>query len=614
MALSLAVLHPFYFGDELFSFAFGAQHGKNFAAVFADLNAYKPRVVMNLLWAMIVAFDLPRWVAMACNAIALAVSAGLVYSLSLRRFAAPRLAALLGASLVLVSRFDVMLLYDYVSGTVETISLASFLAGIALAAPLLFDDDELSPRRWIAAIGCFVIATLTHERYLAAIGGVMALFVLVQVVVRLRSGSWRVGRGGLGFALVATLLPAVLYVALVKLLSQNSLTMGTSGQEIQLGAGTVRVAATYVSNVFLGTNYGPAWFVGRLNQDHPSATVVFAICAAACGLAWALPWAARRWLGPARSVAADRGSLLFLAAACGLILVASLPGAARQEARWMFPVLACVVLLVQSAYRGLFRYLLLAVLAAVQLYYLGWGATEQIASINASQMAERLGNFARNVDPPGAAGLVLASPEPDTSWVLGGNGDVFCRVNLSPGACLYNRSGFDAGLATGYGYALIPSGDPSGPAYRLLPKVQADGMISPAGLPAGGDFLARPGQWDGWNIVDAAKAQADGLHLVGLSENFVRADVGALDGAFIVYRARAVRGDQVPMRLQVNWHDARGTFIAAFVNVVAVTRADADYPALLFAPQGAAYGYVYATLHDGAQGEVVLESVRLVRD
>lgn len=612
LGISLALYHRFYFGDELFSFAYGLRHKGSFWGVFGDLNAYKPRVVMNALWAAIVAWDLPRWIAMLVNAAGLAGCASLAYWLAIKESGLSRLGAVAVGALVLLSRFNVMLYYDYVSGTVETLSLFLFLAGIASARSEIFTDRQLAGSAkagCVVAMCCFVLAVLVHERYVAGLVGIMSI-VLVSRVMWFRTSR---NYGKLIFPVMAVVAPVVLFGVLVKTLSDNPLAMGTSGQVVTIGAETVKVAVTYAANVFLGTNFGPPWFVGLLNQDHPWATRIFCVFGVVSLAAWTLPWLLRRNY-PASAPRISRSSLAFLAAAIGMIAVASLPGSARQEARWMYPVYVMVLLFAMVTYRGWARHALIGLLAAVQFFYLAFGSVGAIASITASNTAKHLGNVAETVELPGTSGLLLAVPEPDTSWVLGGKGEVFCAVNLEPKNCLYTREGFDAGMASDYGYALMPViGQGNGLSYQYVSRRNAAVMLDPNLLPKDGAFLGSVSSWNEWKLDDPKQLSPDGLLLTRLAENFIRVDADRLDGAFLVYRARSLVGENVSMRLQVNWHDANDAFLGAYLTVVQVQVPSKDYPAFISVPQTATHGYVYASLHDGATGKVLLESVRIVR-
>jgi hypothetical protein len=88
--------------------------------------------------------------------------------------------------------------------------------------------------------------------------------------------------------------------------------------------------------------------------------------------------------------------------------------------------------------------------------------------------------------------------------------------------------------------------------------------------------------------------------------------VADLDRRWIVYTARAKDGARVPMRLQVNWHTKQDNrFLSTIIKVVYPSEAWRSFVTLLHAPPDAEIGYVYATLHDGAQGAVELKSVEL---
>jgi hypothetical protein len=614
LCISTALYHPYYFGDELFSFAFGMRHDGEFWGTFSELNAYKPRVLMNLIWAAIVAGEVPRWGAMFVNASAMTACAILVYRIGTRNLGATRGAALFAALLLLGSRFGAMLYYDYVSGTVETISLALFLAGLSMSADAVFDGKVLPWRRLIAAIACLLLAVTVHERFVAGLAGAMAVVSLFWVK---RHWAQKDARG-LIFPVLGVVLPAIAVVLLVKTLSPNPLTMGTSGQTVQVSGGTLQIAATYLQNVFLGSNFGPVWFVGSLNQHHPWAVWVFRISAILLALGWIVPWLLR---GRPSIAKGDNGiRYQAIAVLCafivGMVLVASLPGADRQEARWMFPVFAALLLLILATYRSRARAVLLLLLALSQAFYLAYGSPERIASINASLAAKQLGRAMDSVDFPGDAGVMVAVPEPDTSWVLGGaDGQVFCRVNLSKRNCLFSFSAASdsAQAQAEYGFGLTPQGaNRRGEAYyRYVPRAQVAAMLGSTVLPQGGDVIGHGATWSDWTFNPASRTER-GLVLAGLAENFYRLEAKRLDGKFLVYRAEPLEGERVPMRIQVNWHDASNGFLGAFIDVVDVSGPVKDYPALIIAPENAAYGLVYATLHDGAVGKVRLESVRVV--
>lgn len=608
LAISMAVYHPFYFGDELFSFARGEANGRDFSATFAELNAYKPRVLMNGLWAAVVALELPRWWVMATNALALAACAYMVARIAIRHLGASSNAALALIALTLLSRFNVMLYFDYVSGTVEALSLLAFLVALGLLAPAA-EGGRITPGRLAASVALLLACVMTHERYLAGIAGLLGGYAVARVATAPRS----FGREHAAAIAVLIAVPVIAVVVLVKGLSGNSLTMGTSGQEVQVDGETLRIAATYGANVFLGTNYGPDWFVGRLNQASPLAGQVFGWSALVLAACWIVPWFLRRFRPD--SLRAKSGYAIGLAGAmAGMIAIASLPGADRQEARWMFPVFALALLLTCALYRGAARNVILLVLAISNTGYLAFGQLESIASIRASRTAKALGSIAAQIDPAGDDGLILGASEPDTGWVLGGTGEVFCAVNLRARQCLFNREDYDQGKGRGFGYALVPQGEGRhGPVYALLTHAEAVGLVDTRAVPAGGRVLGTGGDWAGWTLAPVTRSTPAGLEITGVSENFLRLDAAALDRAFLVYRAESMSGAPVPMRLQVNWHGKDTGFITATLVVVQAVPGENDYATFLTPPPDADHAFVYATLHDGAVGSVRVRSVRVVR-
>lgn len=614
LCISTALYHPFYFGDELFSFAFRVHHQGAFAFTLAELNDYKPRVLMNLIWAAIATLDAPRWVPMLINAVSMAACAILVYAFGRRVFAASRAASLLAAIVLLATRFGVMLYYDYVSGIVETMSLAFFLGGLYLSAEAVFGYAAVSRARFGASLLCFVLTVLIHERFLAGLAALMGVVCLFQLKQEWLSRGWKC----LAFPVVSVMLPLLLVVVLVETVSSHPLTMGTSGQTVRVSEETFYVAWTYLQNVLLGSNFGPSWFVGLLNQDSALSGITFRIFGVVFGLAWLLPWISKRRLGVAMGSSANpryQAIAVLLAFVVGMVLIASLPGANRQEARWMFPVFSAVLLLILATYQGLARHLLLMLMLICQVFYLWFGSVDEIASIRASKAARELGRVMETVDFPGDAGILMNAPEPDTSWVLGGaDGHVFCQVNMPSRDCLRSMEAYKDRQQLSYGFGLVLEGKNRRGDwnYRYVTRPVVTAELDPTSLPESGDFFGNDDNWQGWTFDKVTKKTSTGIELSGLAENFYRADVRRLDGKILVYRAEAIYGDAVPMRIQVNWHTTAGQFLFAYVKVVNVSGPLKNYSAIITAPDAAAYGQVYATLHDGAQGKVRLKSIRVV--
>ncbi|OUL17124.1 hypothetical protein B0X78_01585 [bacterium AM6] len=602
-ALSIYFYHPYYFGDEMFSFNFGERSGNTLMGVFTGLNSYKPRIVMNFLWAVIVSQDLPRWVTMVVNGTALAGCAALVYWIARVHFTARRLPALLAAAMMVACRFNIMLYFDYVSGTVEAISLLFLLAGVAVAMPSLVFMQRQRLVCLAAAMVFFILSVFTHERYALALLGLSGVAVLRWWHLRRA-----VGPRPLVFALITAVVPLGLYVVAVKVLSDQPVAMGTSGQTVSVSVDTLKVASTYLVNLFLGGNHGPQYFVGMFNHASPRYPYVFVPLAIVSLLVWCLPWLRPQW----RSTTYLAPMLAFLAAIIGLVAIASLPGSARQEARWMFPAMAFLLLFVFAGYRHKAQLAILAVLAATQLFYMFFGSMWSIASITGARLAISISDSLSTLRP-GGNGVVVAGPEPDISWVLGDDGKVYCRLNLPKGQCLYPRAEFIKGNVQDFTYGLVV-GEPNlrgRPGFSVISAEQARSLMDPKALPPPTRKLGEGQDWSGWVGIAPNHVHAEGLELLGLSEVTRQQSATELDRHIILYTAQSADGMPGKMRLQVNWHGQDGQFISTQIEVVDIGLEARTYPLLAVVPTGATQAYVYATLPDDHSGKVLLRSIEV---
>ncbi|KOQ66426.1 hypothetical protein J5H37_14245 [Stenotrophomonas maltophilia] len=600
-ALSIYFYHPYYFGDEMFSFNFGEHSGNTLMGVFTGLNSYKPRIVMNFIWAVIVSQDLPRWMTMLVNCAALAGCAALVYGIARVHFNARRSAALLAAAMMVACRFNIMLYFDYVSGTVEALSLLFLLAGVAVSMPGLVFLQRQRASCLALALLLFILAVFTHERYALALLGLSGVAVLRWWPMR-RS----VGARPLVFALVTAVAPLGLYIVAVKVLSNQPVAMGTSGQTVSVSLDTAKVAATYLVNLFLGGNHGPQYFVGMFNHAAPRYMYLFVPLASVSLLAWCLPWLRPQW----RSTTYFMPMLAFLAAIVGLVAIASLPGSARQEARWMYPAMAFLLLFVFAGYRHRAQIVILSVLAVTQLFYLFFGSMWSIASITGARLAVSISDSLSTLRQDGD-GVVVAGPEPDISWVLGEDGKVYCRLNLPKGHCLYPRAEFSKGNVKEFSYGLVV-GEPNlrgRPGFSVISAEQAKRLMDPAALPAPTHQLGEGKEWPEWMGIPDERVSSEGLELRGLSEVTRRQAAEELDRHIVLYTAQSADGQPGRMRLQINWHGADGGFISTQIEVVDVGLVPRSYPLLAVAPSGATHAYVYATLPDDHSGRVLLRNI-----
>ena len=596
--------HPYYFGDELVSF--NEAPGNGFVETFQALNNYKPRLLMNLVWASIVAWDLPRWLPMMLVAGSLGVCAALFYHLVRHAFGARHRDALIGAGLLLLSRFNVMLYFDYVSGLVESLSLALFLAGLTLLAkPVLAGESCRQTRNVIWGCVLWLLVVTVHERYIAA----FAVISMMMVLRALAKGGASAMVRSLPLAGAIAVLPVLLYVGLVSSLSVTSVMTGTSNQEVKLGLDTLHIAATYAANVLLGSNYGPSWLAGNLNHLHPWHRILFTVSGIVGVAAYAWPWFSSRRVEAPRLWAAAT----LVLAALAMMVVASLPGADRQEARWMFPVLALVLMAIFAAYRGGGVTGVLSFVLASQLFYAAFGGLQTIASIRASQTARALASTLNTLDPPGETGAMLLAAEPDTSWVLGNDGREFCRLNLSGKNCLLPKAKAIKlnGKEIGFGVSSAANDQLQAPRFRLVSGEIAELSLHPQEF-SGGTKLGEGKIWSHWVLSSTALVTDQGLLVTGMGDNFLRLDASRLRDAMLDYRASSQVNQSSLLRLQVNWHDAGDHFISAQIEVVETTFKPSNFATLTTPPAKAAYGYVYATLHDGASTGVLIRSISIV--
>ncbi|TBR40358.1 MULTISPECIES: hypothetical protein [Dyella] len=607
LVVSLLPYHPYFFGDELLPFNFGERLGNGVLSVYKGLNSYKPRLVMNIFWAFVVGDSWPRWVAMLFNAACIAASASLAYALCVRRFSTGRLTALLVAALVIGSRYDVMLYWDYVSGTVETLSLALFLAGIYCGSDLFEAGRQPRPRMLAAAFAFFLLCVFVHERYAVGVLG----FAGAVAVFQLKALTQKKLTHPMLFAILIAVVPLGLFACMVKLLSDNPITMGSTGRVVTLNVETFKVALTYLGNLFVGTNYGPPWFVGVVNQEVLVHSKRFWLLVAAFVICWIAPWIFQR----KKMLASPRAPVIFLATLLGFVCIASLPGADRQEARWMYPAFVMMLLLVVATYPARARLVLLLLLAVQQVAFVGFGGIATISSISGSRTARSLAESFSHVRPAQGEGVLIGVPEPDTGWILGGDGALFCRINLGGQNCLHRARSYSGEPFAGYSFGLVATTiDRTNPSYRLVGRPMAELLLNEKPFPAQGDVLGEGAEWKGWAWSDPTMVGPEGVKLSRLADNFMNVAAARVDGRLLIYRARATEGDQVPMRLQINWSDASGKFLGAQIVVVSITPEFTEHALFAAAPPGSAIGAVYATLHDGAKGSVLLESVRAAGD
>jgi hypothetical protein len=605
-----AAYHPYFFGDEINALREIGAPG-SFLKSLAISSEYKPRLLFNSIWVIGGMHEWPRWGFAAINAFCMGGIGALTARIASRYLAATRLQIwMLLGSTVLLSRFGVMIYFDYVSGIIETMSLFLFLCAVVLSIE--------GARRKASGFVCLAVvaataAVLVHERYMAATFAFSCVFAGYAVVCGRRNRpAWM-------FPMIAAMavIPPATFILLTKYFGSLPISTGTSATEVALNLGTVKVFFTYLANVFLGMNFGKDWFVGSLNMGSRA------------GFRWSLAFAAAflpAWAIYLRSVGRDRGRWLMifalLAVIGALVVMASLPGEGRQEARWIYPVGVFVGLLFLCAPSAVPRYLLLGLAAVLSALHWGSGALMTTANVYESRSARNLAVGVNNLIPTGRNAVLMGIEGAD--WMVGHSQGAayFARRNFIIPLSLRVHESTDSSILSWADVGLLRVGsDDRGaalfspiygtPLKLMLDPQQIERYRGATGSPA---FLGQGRAWEGWVWSRAPKLGDDGLVLEAPTHfaAFTSVPAHQLDMQTLTYRARLLEpGSPSKMRLQVNWMDEKDRFIDATIQVVDVGKDVRDYSMQVIAPPHARGGLVYANLHDGETKAVLLESVRI---
>lgn len=606
VACYLLTYQPYYFGDELTPLKEANAHGWSGWLTYQALNTYKPRLIFNAIWALQAAYQWPRWgLLLPVLAGAFAVAA-MLYYVARSFYRCSRGIALLVPAIFITSRFGVVTYYDYISATIEILSLAFFLGGTLLVLPMFERGEAPRLRRSMQAVLLFVAAVFVHERYAAASSALG--IVMLGMAVRTRP-AWAIEWKTALFGAAVLIVPVGSFAVANALCGSLPVSTGTAGKQVALSMGTVQAYGVFFTNAFFGLNFGQPWLSGSLKLGSYAGRYLLPCFAGLFGLIYVVLLARelRKHRANWRIVA------LLGAAILAFLFVASLPGPDREEARWIIPVACLVPLLFMSLANGWVRNALLALLLVSNVAYFALGSHREIVNVTGSAMAEAVASSLNTVRPTGKVGALINTPEPDTSWDLANNGaeEVFSRINLHGKVLLKSES--KAGETYDFGLVFTGFDSMRRPRFAYLTKSAASALERPDDVREveGQLYLGRGDNWSGWGLATGLLAGEGGLELRPGLDGHIGVPVENLDGAAIIYRAHSVDGPS-PMRLQVNWINSKGRLINAFIKVVSVDKTSKNFAALLIAPEGAIQGEVYATLHDGGKSPVLLESVRLV--
>lgn len=610
LIMGMMAFHPYYFGDEILPFYFSYKPGATVWSIYSSLNEYKPRLIFNGIWAIAAQYGAPRYVFTLFIVGSISSMAMLAYHVARVQFLTSRLVALTAGAIIITSRFSMVSYYDYVAGTIESLSALCFFFAVALVmAPKAFGQISQAWRGVLAAFGC-VLAVFIHERYMA---GTVALGI-VMIVRSLMRGGRAFDRKTLSVGLAFSVVPVLLFVMAIRLQGSLPLTTGTNGTQIAISFGVIERALIYLGNVFLGINLGHQWLVGSLQFSGILHIAVITGLACLFGLLYLFVLTLGR-----REVAWGRvAEIIFLIGA--LICVASLPDASRQEGRWMTPALVLLVFLGMHLGRARAAYLLL--LFVMNLTYLMAGSQFKIYNVEASRMASAIAAPLNRLRPEGSRGIVLNAPDNGAQWVLGGyggfgndgtSGSVFGKLNFA------SQIQVDPSVTTSrdhdFGLYYLGPGLDNESVFAYIGRRQLEVLQHPGEImPGAGQTVAGSGVWGAWHWDGDMTMTAGAVELRSGVIGTLNVPASDLDHKLIVYRAKALDGDAVPMRIQINWADGKGNFLGAFIKVVDVGKAEQNFVAVVVAPAGAREGTVYANLHDGATGTVELSSIRLIGD
>lgn len=606
----IGAYHPYFFGDEISPLR-DATAASGFLDALARISTYKPRLVFNAIWALGGVQEWPRAFFAGINALSLIGIGACAAHIVSRWFAATRGQVWLLLATILLSRFSAMIYFDYVSGIIETLSLCTFLCAV-LATSSAFRRRSLS---WLAvSAGLATAAVLVHERYMAAtfaLGCVVACATLLDAHARSDRRRWLL-------AVAVAVVPAMVFLSLTKLLDALPVSTGTSAETVTVSLVTLKVFFMYLGNIFLGTNFGKEWFVGSLHMGSRDGFRLAVVSALAFLPAWV--FFAKSLRSPGQRMAA----IAWLMLVGAMVVMASLPGDARQEARWMYPVGVFIGLLVFCTPRAVLRYWLLGMLLALSVFHWASGALNYTVNVYTSRTAQQLANGINSMTPPGRHALLIGLGE--GPWEVGHQRgvDEFVRRNLTvPVALQVQRDGdlqqaawADVGVVRVGGDALRTSrfAVVGAEVVRMLAdpsRIDERRNDPPETNVLGG---AEPG-WGAWRWSRPPQLREGAVVLETAAElaGFIERPVHDLEGRHVSYRARLLdpAGASSRMRLQINWMAEGERFLSASIQTVDVQAEARSYSMRIEAPEGAVSGLVYANLHDDQHAAVLLERVEL---
>lgn len=606
LAIVLYTYSPFFFGDELAFLGEAIKHNFSFSKVYISASAYKPRIVFNSLMAILAVIEAPRYVysiLLGLNYIAIILLSNyfIVYVLKYSK-----ILSCIFIIIVLSSRYGVMFFYDNILGIIETLSLLFFLL------TLFFLIKTFSCKRYILyiflAIFFALLTIFTHERYAVPI--FMTGIIWGILVNRYReSESELVNKKAVNLisALFLSLMPIGLFVFANYYYSSMPLDTGTSARAITISNETLLSFSTYFLNLFLGFNFGLPWFWGEYIFNSFIGKFLSIISTFSLITIFLVAYIRNK-------IKFSLSSLYLFILILSFIAIASLVGLDRQEARFMYPAGYFLLFLYLIILQGKYKYVVLFLFLSINFIYLITGSFNYINSIYSNRAAHSVAESLISLRPIGKNILIYGNS--DNSWIFGKSYtlEAFNYYNLKSQLSIDIFDDSNKLLNKNYdlGLSFVGYKENRAPIYNFVTSRDIlihSGLIDVGKLNSIHVF-GNSHKWDLWQKNSLIRINKDGLVVLSPgAQAHLLAPTEVLRG-YLTYTARLISEDNVPMRIQVNWHSKTG-FINASIIVVNPNNKWTSYSAKIEPPLNAEFGYIYLSLQDGAKGEVEIKEVSL---
>lgn len=595
--------HPFFLGDELI--AFQAQvDAPGFFDGFMKMNEYKPRLVHHALLSFLIATGAPRWTWAAVYGVVLV----LVFFFLIRlleinvRGRHGVLLALLALLVLVTSRYFFSYYYEYANALIDSVAIMFFLAALSCLLRYRRDGTDIPLRSYAFILAMLVLSALNHERY--SVIGFAVLFVGGFFELRKRR-MWAF------FTQTAVgIIPVMIVFALGAIVSRNSISMGTAGQDVAFSAHVVVNAVKYAVNLFAGTSFGPDWFWGSIRLDWLAYFASIAMVSATCVISL-VSVRKRKRLGGSGFMGTDCALLAGIVAA---ICVMSLPAPDRMEMRWAtIPSLLLLVLIVRNVGAPKRAVVFVLLILAGLLSFAKDAYFKNNYLVASSRCAEKFGNLLNAVEMDVSRLYVKAGP--DAAWMyLGSSPRLYIKAN---GRALMANKRLETVHSEGSADQILLDRDSARLSLVLqdrnnAPIFDLERPAAVSGLKTAPEILGTESVWSNWIMSRGVTLSGDGVLLPSGCDGYVQLSAERLRKKYLTYEVSGRIGAQV--RWQINWHDRGGAFIEAAIDVITLDAPVKVYRKKIVPPGNAATGYVYISRHGDSQGDVLFRKVVLCNE